>query len=170
MLPNLTPPTDNLYKFIALFGLTILLFSFYKSSEVFEHSARTKSNIEDVRREIHDIYWSSIEHHKHPMDTMDTNVSPFTVRDLSDDLHEIAATVGKSNLNDSLKFDIDTKIRKMMVDTDVLGIKITEYFFILGLGFVLMIFGFIQWYRKDQRYRDKQIKSVKSRAMMQSEE
>ena len=44
MLPNISPPTDNLYKFIALFGLAIFLFSLYKSGDAFE--AVTKSKLE----------------------------------------------------------------------------------------------------------------------------
>lgn len=158
MIPNLSPPTDNLYKFIALFGLAILLFSFYKSSEVFDASKKTKTTIEDLRNEIHQILWTKILVHHHLSDTTDIKVSPFSVKDLKSDLHKIAMFVDNSTLNDSIKFEIYTKIRKMQVGTDVLGIQITEYYFVLGLGLLLMFIGFTLWYQKDQVHRDRRIK------------
>ncbi len=158
MIPNLSPPTDNLYKFIALFGLAILLFSFYKSSEVFDVCTKTKKTIEDLRNEIHLISHMKGKEDKHLSDTTDIAVSPFSVKDLSSDLHQIAMAVENSPLNDSIKFEIDTKIRKMQVEMDVLSIRNREYYFITGFGLILMFFGFTLWYRKDQVHRDRRIK------------
>lgn len=173
MIPNLSPPTDNLYKFIALFGLAILLFSFYKSSEVFDVCTKTKNTIEDLRNEIHFIFHLKSKEYPHPSDTANKTMNPFSVKDLSSDLNQIALTVENSPLNDSIKFEIDTKIRKMQVEMDVLHIRTREYYFITGLGLILMFVGFTLWYRKDQVHRDRRIKyeqAIEKKEMIEEEE
>jgi hypothetical protein len=159
MIPGFAPPTDNLYKFLALFGLAILLFSFYKSSEIYEVCTITKSTIEDLRNEIHRAVRNNNNQVNYLSDTADMEANTFSIKHLSSDLHEIDLFVTGSSLSDSVKFELNTSIRKMQIEMDVLETRTKEYYFILGLGIILMFYGFFQWYRKDQIYRDRKMKS-----------
>lgn len=160
-MPNIIPPTDNLYKFIALFGLAIILFSFYKSNEVFEGIKESKSKVEELRDQIHIAIWDESKNNVELDDSSDLEIASFSFKHVSGDMEALTKFIDASSFSDSIKFKMDAQIRRMHVELDVLEYRTREYYFMLGAGLLLMISGFSLWYLKDQKHRDRRIKLAK---------
>jgi hypothetical protein len=156
MIPTISPPTDNLYKFIALFGLAIFLFSLYRSGDAFEAVTKTKIQLEDLKLKINrSLPFTS---NGNPViDTASVNVVPVMVKRLSDDLESITETISSSGLSPLEQEVLLTDVRKLQVQNDNYRIKTTEFITTLLLGFILIILGFWLWYKKDQVIKDKML-------------
>jgi hypothetical protein len=154
MLP-LSPPTDNLYKFIALFGLAIFLFSLYKSGDAFENLTKTKMELEDLKLKINRSLPFTSNDNVVVDDTASVNVTPVMVRRLGNDLNSISDTIKNSGLSALEQEVLLTDVRKLQVQNDNYRIKTTEFLTTLILGFILIIMGFLLWFKKDQVIKDK---------------
>lgn len=156
MIPAITPPTDNLYKFISLFGLTILLFSIYNLGFVFDHSSDNKVKIEDIKVLVaKKMYQKVNELSSGKQDSVRERFRPSSIRKLGEDLASIEKVVMKSNLSPVEIIELNGRMKKLEVKLDSLWQKQLAYIFFAFLGFVVMIIGFLRWNKKEQRLRDK---------------
>ncbi len=159
MIPSITPPTDNLYKFISLFGLTILLFSVYNIGITFDSSAANKMKIEDVKSELQQsIYKKSKETVENlNTDKVKNHFRPGKIRRMHEDLLQIETFLEKAHLNPKDEITLSGKISKINVALDTLRLKQWGYIGFASLGLVFMFYGFIKWHYKEQKLRDKML-------------
>lgn len=159
MIPSITPPTDNLYKFISLFGLTILLFSVYNIGITFDASAKSKMGIEDVKVSLQKAIYekSCATNDSLRTDKVSSHFRPGKIRRMKQDLLQIEHFIESSELDPAKEIKLSGEISKISVSLDNLSIKQWGYisFAIAGCG--LMIFGFIKWHYKEQKLRDKML-------------
>jgi len=123
--------------------------------ELLYKGTKSKIDIEDLKFEINRSFSYASNNDQNILDTASLNVVPIMVKRISNDLDSISKAIIKSNLSEFSKEELLTKVRKNQVQMDNLRIKTTEFLSTLFLGLILMIFGFILWYKKDQVVKDK---------------
>lgn len=157
MIPSITPPTDNLYKFISLFGLAIFLFATYNLSIVYDQSTENKMHIEDLKVEVQKkIYAKSHTIHSGlTADSSGKRFRPAKIKRLDSDLHSIDVIISTANLDQVEAFELKGKVSKLNVGLDTLALKQGFCIGFVGIGIVIMIFGFWRWQKREQNIRDK---------------
>lgn len=159
MIPSITPPTDNLYKFISLFGLTILLFSVYNIGITFDASAKSKMGIEDVKvslqKAIYEKSYSTNDSLR--TDKVGNHFRPGKILQMEQDLLQIERFIASCQLDPKDEIALSGDISKISVALDNLSIKQRGYIGFGCIGFALMIFGFFKWHYKEQQLRDKML-------------
>ena len=156
MIPPITPPTDNLYKFISLFGLTILLFSIYNVGITFDSSASNKMKIEDVKVELQQLIYKKSNETKKDLQTekVKNHFRPGKLRRMHQDLLKIERFVEKADLSPKDQISILGKLSKLNVGFDTLRLKKWGYIVFGLIGLAFMVYGFWKWHRKEQKLRD----------------
>lgn len=159
MIPSITPPTDNLYKFISLFGLTILLFSVYNISITFDASAKSKMGIEDVKVSLQKALYEKSQSTNDSLrtDKVSTHFRPGKIRQMEQDLLQIERFIASCKLDPKDEIALSGDISKISVSLDNLSVKQSGYIGFGCLGCALMIFGFFKWHYKEQKLRDKML-------------
>ncbi|TSJ46511.1 hypothetical protein [Fluviicola chungangensis] len=160
MIPSITPPTDNLYKFISLFGLTILLFSVYNFGITFDASAKTKMSIEDVKVDVQQALYKKSRQTNDSLraDKVSNHFRPGRIRQMEQDLLQIERFIESCKLDPDEEIKLSGNISKISVALDNLSLKKNGYIGFAIIGCVLMAFGFIKWHYKEQHLRDKMLK------------
>jgi hypothetical protein len=156
MIPSITPPTDNLYKFISLFGLTIFLFASYNLGMVYDQSAASKMRIEDLKVEVQK---KLLSHNIKITGSMKTEsdpkrFKPARIRLMDRELEKLATEIDGSRLDPISKIEMDGSLSKLNVKIDSLWLKEMICFGFAFVGFVVMLLGFSLWKRKEQNLRD----------------
>ncbi|OFX88889.1 MAG: hypothetical protein A2W99_05340 [Bacteroidetes bacterium GWF2_33_16] len=141
-----TPPTDNLYKFIAVFGLIIAVFSSFQMINQVNYLLKKEDAIklEEELLKLKTFRDSTIE----------TRISPDKNIRYKED--SIRAEFEKVAFSKELKI----KAKWFM---PILGLSTT-------VGISAMIFGFILWYRKTQRYQDKILINDAERSLIEKKQ
>jgi hypothetical protein len=159
MLPAITPPTDNLYKFISLFGLTIFLFSMYNLGIVYDQSAASQMEIEDVKSEVlQGLYGDELPKGVHYENNGYKRFRPAKISAMDKNLERISLSLANAIDNRAIDFSKGTKltarINKINVKLDAMSLKLWLYICVLCLGFLVMVFGFWRWKKREQDLRD----------------
>jgi hypothetical protein len=156
MIPAITPPTDNLHKFLSLFGLTIFLFAIYNLGFVFDRSAASKMKIEDIKIEVQKKLYRSSEEVDPTLriNPVKKRFRLAKIRQLGEDLEKIQEAINKTGLRMVEKIELNGRISKLKVEVDALFIKLWTCIGITVLGLVVMIFGFFRWHYREQKLRD----------------
>ena len=160
MVPTITPPTDNLYKFISLFGLTIFLFSSYNLGIVFDRSTQVKMELEDLKvNVIKKIYTekSIINPRLVSNDPTVGRNKPIKVNKLIKDLQEVKDEIKDAKLTDLITIELNAKVSKMRLILDSIQLKLYTCISFVVIGLFVMIFGFLRWKKRDQDIRDKML-------------
>ncbi len=159
MIPSITPPTDNLYKFISLFGLTILLFSVYNIGITFDESAKSKMGIEDVKVSLQNALYEKSRSTNDSLkaDKVSIHFRPGKIRHMEQDLLQIERFIESCELDTNQEIKLSGEISKISVLLDNLHMKLIGYIVFACIGFALMVFGFIKWHYKEQMLRDKML-------------
>lgn len=159
MIPSITPPTDNLYKFISLFGLTILLFSVYNISITFDASAKSKMGIEDVKVSLQKALYEKSQSINDSLrtDKVSNHFRPGKIRQMEQDLLQIERFIASCQLDPKDEIALSGDISKISVSLDNLSVKQRGYIGFGCVGLALMIYGFIKWHYKEQKLRDKML-------------
>lgn len=157
MIPSITPPTDNLYKFISLFGLTILLFSVYNFGITYDASAKNKMKIEDVKVELQQVMFKKLKFKQESLkpDSTKNHFRPGKIRRMNQDLSEIEHFIERAHLEPEQEISLAGQISKIKVALDTLYLKQWGYIAFAAIGSFLMIFGFYKWHHKEQKIRDR---------------
>lgn len=159
MIPAITPPTDNLYKFLSLFGLTIFLFAIYNLGTVYDKSAESQIKIEDVKV---DVQKAMYRHDKMVSlnSTINSNMTQFRptkIKLLDENLQKIKQFVINSDLRPIAKIELYGEISKLKVELDSMSFKLKACIGITILGFCIMVYGFLRWHRREQKFRDQML-------------
>lgn len=157
MIPSITPPTDNLYKFLSLFGLTIFLFSIYNLGFVYDQSSISKIKVEDVKIDVQKRLY---ERFKSIDEGLENNPNkgrfrPLKIRQLGQDLEKIQNVVSRTIFKPMDKIELNGKLSKLKVEIDTLRLKLWVYIGITLSGIVVMVFGFFRWLKREQNWRDR---------------
>jgi hypothetical protein len=157
MIPAITPPTDNLYKFVALFGLTIFLFAMYNLEIVVEHSTKNKVHIESIKVDLQKRIYerTKLKHASLTPDATSEKFRPVKIKWLDTDLKSIERVVNTSNLTFIEKIEFKGQLSGLNARLDTLKIRQTIYVICVLAGVVVMVLGFLFWKRKEQDLRDK---------------
>lgn len=159
MIPSITPPTDNLYKFISLFGLTIFLFASYNLGIVYDQSASSKMRIEDLKVEVQKKLFT----HKMEMiesiktDSDRERFRPARIQLMDKELKKLAKEINNSKLDPVSIIEMNGSLSKINIKIDSLWLKEMICFVFAGLGCTIMVVGFSLWKRKEQNLRDKML-------------
>jgi hypothetical protein len=148
-----SPPTDSLYKFIAIFGLIILAwgvaFPWQKAQEfkfkLIEIKAEVKAN-NNISKRINASYQLLIK---------ERNL--IKSDDPERDLKEAAIDKRKQEMYIQLietQLPVDEKVETLKVVKNSLTIYKMLGWFSICAGFILMISGFLLWYKKLQKHID----------------
>lgn len=160
-LPEL--PTDNLYKFMALAGITIIVLSLFP----IYHAYKLKLNIIDVRGEVEtlktQLKWLKQDIKQFKDDTHNLEKQPLkekTPETLAKTLEFIEA-----NRNIGITaIQIETKVEKIAYLAVVNHIESIAGSIAIVAGAFLATIGFTLWYKKLQVHQDKIIQmEVKSK-------
>lgn len=156
MIPAITPPTDNLYKFLSLFGLTIFLFAIYNLGFVYDNSSLSKMKIEDVKVEVQKkIYTNSqVLNDDLRISTDNSRFRPSKINRLGQDLQKLQKIVAQTPFKTLEKIELEGKISKLKVEVDALNLKFWSYAVMMSFGLVVMAIGFRRWKNKEQNIRD----------------
>lgn len=159
MIPAITPPTDNLYKFLSLFGLTIFLFAIYNLGSVYDKSAESQMKIEDVKV---DVQKAMYRHDKMlnlniAINSNTTQFRPTKIKILDENLQKIKQIVINSDLGPIIKIELYGEISKLKVELDSMSFKLRACFGFTILGFCIMVFGFLRWHKREQTLRDQML-------------
>ncbi len=155
MIPTITPPTDNLYKFLSLFGLTIFLFSSYNLGIVYDKSSTCKIKNEEEKTEIQLASFEKMKSITSAFDNETERFRPSKLKELDKDLSEIKKVIFKiKNLSLLKKIKFRGKISKLKIEIDALKLKSLTYGIITFIGFLVMVFGFFRWNKREQVLRD----------------
>lgn len=159
MIPSITPPTDNLYKFISLFGLTILLFSVYNFGITFDASAKTKMSIEDVKVGVQQALYKKSRQTNDSLraDKVSNHFRPGKIRQMEQDLLQIERFIASCKLDPEQEIKLSGDISKIGVALDNLSVKKNGYIGFACAGCALMLIGFFKWHYKEQKLRDKML-------------
>lgn len=158
-IPDL--PTDNLYKFIALLGMTIfilsLIFPIWKMQEIAERNFILEEELSLYQRRMKDAklkaasLWSFVE--QHPPDKSPPNKA------------QLDRFVSQVDLMEKELKDIGDWQSKAIIRVEFLKylkqqLERWEVYLTIGvcIGSAIMLCGFIMWYFKLQRYQDRIIK------------
>jgi len=171
-------PTDNLYKFLALFGLALFISSFfipdwynekiwdyreYLQKEQENYETRIESSLSKMEMSVNSI----VDSRDKLLDIINENKDIYSEQELKESIVEyremqqqvsesydkLISTIktsqeGVNSFNESL-----LQINKKRTDEWIKESgQLTKFCLIAGL--VLMIAGFILWYKKTQRYLD----------------
>lgn len=160
MIPTITPPTDSLYKFISLFGLTIFLFSAYNLGIVFDRSAQVRMELEDLKfKFIKKIYIENSLSNEQLVKNSSTTgrFRNIRLKLLNSDITAIEKEIDHSGLLQITRIELKGEISKMRLNLDSIRLKLYSCLYIAIFGFLIVIFGFLRWKMKEQNIRDKML-------------
>ena len=156
MIPTISPPTDNLYKLISLFGLGIFILGVVNFSNQSDEILKSKIKIEYLEKQIVDTiyYYNRLSGKKEELAFINTSEYE-TISDLMAELCKDEAAAHNRNIPPEVINYIDTEIDVVKVRLLAISKKETLNVLLISFSVVLMIFGFILWYLKEQRWQDK---------------
>lgn len=149
MYNSFRPPTDNLYKFLALFGLFLLGFAIWIAWKSFWESAsefRDVANLQREHNELIAVQWGAalreaFEKADGDMDAVGEFLEDAVER-ASDETAESAQRLERREWDAQLATESTALI---LIFATVLG----------AVGILLSFIGFLLWYFKVQRYQDR---------------
>jgi hypothetical protein len=156
MLP-VSPPTDSLYKFISLFGLAILILASYKSGKTFEALSANRVAMEGIKKDIR----VEMAGHYTQADSDSAGVATATtaIRQLPDDVDAVLKEIAAAPLSLKAKMVFDGEVKKLKAERHSLDLRIAEYIVTLMAGIMLVVIGFMLWYKRDQLLKDRLLKA-----------
>lgn len=156
MLPAITPPTDNLYKFICLFGLTLFLFFSYSLSFVHDRLSKNHQLLENIRTTAqHELLrYKVIQGKKVNQQCRTTIKHASEIADLKRELLKMEALMEKSLPDHKQIIALSGELNKVEISMHGLKTKIWLYMAFLSVGVVMVYWGFRRWQLRDQNVRD----------------
>jgi len=167
-IPNL--PTDNLYKFIAIFGLIVFVFSHYIINDNFKTSARMNmeldSKIDILEKELDSInkiesdisIFTNIREIMNGNDIENDSLKQITI-DISEQAIEDKAKIMLSRVNRNNQLLDEIERTQKLIKINTLSRFDFNFFNVVSVVSIFVIFyGFHRWYWKHQYYIDLETK------------
>lgn len=161
MIPTISPPTDNLYKFVALFGLGIFILGNINMSAHRSDLIKSKIQVEEIQKNIFDSLFQFQTLDIERQFELQGNIIIYEhVDDMVSQLDILEAEILASEvIPEKLKNQIVTDIDIIEIQSSMIHRteKLNNLMLLLSIG--LIIVGFTLWYLKDQRWQDKNVKT-----------
>ena len=158
MIPAISPPTDNLYKLIALFGLGILIVGVVNIATKSDEIIKTKIEIEYIEKQIVDtiLHYSKVKEDVE-INFINTSASE-GVSELMDEISIYEELIHNKKLPKKVTNYVDTELD--IIRVKLLANEKQEFLnkLLISLAILLMLVGFSLWYFKEQRWYDKKVK------------
>jgi len=150
MLPAINPPTDSLYKLVAIFGLTIFLFYVVMLSDTYHDSTEVHIKIENLmfkmRRETGQNF-NCVKHEKHRI-----TLRPY--QEINQELLNLEKAINCEALTTQKKNEYRSEMNEYHIKIDAYRSKIIFYWILVFSGVFLMFWGFFRWNTKEQKLRN----------------
>ena len=156
MIPNISPPTDNLYKFIALFGLGIFILSILNQTKHRTELINSKIEVEKIQQQIFDTIQVYQKPNLEIQQKLQDDIQDFKhVDSMFDQLNELEDYILKSDrISMRAKNEILTKINIIEIRSEALHDQERLNLCLMLVSIGLIIVGFALWYIKEQRWKD----------------
>lgn len=149
MIPAITPPTDNLYKFLSLFGLTIFLFSVYMLSDIYQKGTIVDIKLEQVFQR------ASVENDKAELahfKKQHISLRPF--HRIDGNILEARNLFSRMHLSSERINELNGQLNIIEVEVHAFQQRMLSHWILLSSGVLLIVWGFLRWRIKDQLHRD----------------
>lgn len=161
-LPNL--PTDNLYKFLTIFGLVIIIFAIVADYFLIESLYDRTINFEKIINTNNQSSKELLANLTLVEQKLTLTEAALKKGDMSFQEEESLVNALGENVNALYKKKAEVenlKITDLEIKRADMDIKTAKYFFPLlsAIGVILAIFGFKLWYDRLQKYLDLEIKN-----------
>jgi hypothetical protein len=165
-MESLTPPTDSLYKFIAISGVAIVLVSFYTLTSApreFQQRGRDVALKEaQVRAELENMSNRVVRFEQRLDNALaDTNAMPAEAKQAWREGLESLITDAYS-LNQQV-YAISVQLDFRDKDEAIVKESVRRSYYGAAVGLVIGIIGFALWYRRIQRYQDAALRKAHQR-------
>ena len=141
MLPLPTFPSDNLYKFVALFGLAVFILSSYQVSVLWEENFQLSQNLAPYEADTYVA--SQAATHRQQFGSPRKKDSAAIAQDTYTFAPLDTVALRRQFIASSIKHTI-TKNRSFLV---------ILYLIIMGAAWMI-VYGFNNWYNKVQKFQD----------------
>jgi len=160
MLP-ITPPTDSLYKLMALFGLGLFVLGIINYNTFSDDIVQAELQIEKLQDSIAStIFLFGDMTAEFEKNIREEELSEMNADELAESLENLESFIfSRANIPGNAKSKMSTQIDIIQIKYKYLNAqKSLNYFVIISAG-ILMALGFFLWYIKDQRWKDIQLKN-----------
>lgn len=174
MIPAITPPTDNLYKFICLFGLTLFLFFSYNISFVHDRLAKNHLLVENIKTAAqHRLLSYKVIQGKNKNNRIRSTIKhSVEIDDLRIQLQKLESLMENSQADHKEIIALSGELNKLDIAIHSLKTKFWLYILFMLTGIFMVIWGFRRWQLREQSIRDailkldEEIKRKESAEMM----
>lgn len=158
-------PTDNLYKFMAIFGMLLIILPFLVFPTIQNYKYRiidltTKAALKDnelkelekIVKEVEDktSQLNKEEHIKNYENEFDVNKS----REVNEVEKTVKDVFKKIEIGEIESINLNNELKKVVADFNYFAILIYIIKVFPIIGFIISIIGFYLWYNKNQKYLD----------------
>lgn len=156
MIPAITPPTDNLYKFICLFGLTLFLFFSYNLSFVHDRLSRNHLLVENIKTTAQHrlLSYKDIQGKNKNKRTRTIIKHSDEIEDLRIQLQKLEHLMENSQADHKEIIALSGELNKLDIAIHGLKTKFWLYILFLSTGIFMVIWGFRRWQIREQTVRD----------------
>ena len=160
MIPSISPPTDNLYKFVALFGLGLFILSIVNQSKHRSDLIKSKIEVERMQQRIFDTIQVYQSPNLSTQQKLQDDIAHYNhVQNMFSQLDELEDFIMKSpHIPLRAKNLIVTEIDIIEIRSEVIERQEQFNWLLMISSIGLILVGFTLWYFLDQKWRDKEIK------------
>jgi hypothetical protein len=160
MIP-ITPPTDSLYKLMALFGLGLFVLGIINYNTFSDDIVRAELEIEKLQDSIaNTIYSHGAMTPEFEQNIREEELSSMNAKELASSLESLESFIfSQENIPGNEKSTMSTQIDMIQIKYNFQHSQKTLNYLVIIAASVLMFLGFFLWYIKDQRWKDLQLKN-----------
>lgn len=155
MYPSITPPTDNLYKFMAIIGLAFCITAIIQSNQLKAVDQRLHETADSLRVRLISLELSG------NTDSLrsETNFAWIDTlfreyRSLDSEKLRSKAALFQGSLSTQDYIALKTSHDRYVRLRDSMNTQRNIVLIITGLGLILVFGGFLMWYKNDQTHTD----------------
>lgn len=158
-------PTDNLYKFMAIFGMLLIILPFlvfptiqnykYRIIDLTTKAALKDNELEELEKIVKQVedktsQLNKEEHIKNYENEFDVNKS----REVNEVEKTVKDVFKKIEIGEIESINLNNELKKVVADFNYFAILIYIIKVFPIIGFIISIIGFYLWYNKNQKYLD----------------
>ncbi|MBP6408790.1 MAG: hypothetical protein KBE24_01960 [Fusobacteriaceae bacterium] len=158
-------PTDNLYKFMAIFGMLLIILPFlvfptiqnykYRIIDLTTKAALKDNELKELEKIVKQVedktsQLNKEEHIKNYENEFDVNKS----REVNEVEKTVKDVFKKIEIGEIESINLNNELKKVVADFNYFAILIYIIKVFPIIGFIISIIGFYLWYNKNQKYLD----------------
>ena len=158
-------PTDNLYKFMAIFGMLLIVLPFlvfptiqnykYRIIDLTTKAALKDNELKELEKIVKQVedktsQLNKEEHIKNYENEFDVNKS----REVNEVEKTVKDVFKKIEIGEIESINLNNELKKVVADFNYFAILIYIIKVFPIIGFIISIIGFYLWYNKNQKYLD----------------